>query len=181
MIYTIGHRESYLKAREEGQGVVGKLGRKEDYCGGIVFQTRVGAQSYIDSPSFKQKGFAVFAVDADWEKDTYAAKGEYGVFNYLIRDAPLVFDLSIACCGKCRDGSPFVAKVGEVYRVRCGNPDCGAAGGSSPDPEEAKRLWNRRDELDYVYELAELRMDRPSCDTLRTIIDEVIAGTGSRR
>jgi hypothetical protein len=87
-----------------------------------------------------------------------------------------ICDTPIFICGKCRDANGFVTKVGDVSRVRCGNPDCGAAGGSSPDPEEAKRLWNRRYELDYVYELAELRMDREACATLKNILAEVLHG-----
>lgn len=80
----------------------------------------------------------------------------------------------IFICEKCCDANGFVTRVGDVSRVRCGNPDCGAAGGSSPDLEEAKRLWNRRDALDRIYELAELRMDREGCETLKDIISEVM-------
>ena len=60
----------------------------------------------------------------------------------------------------------------------CGNPNCGAAGGSSPDPEEAVRLWNRRYAVECIYELAELRLDREACELLKDIINEVLHGEG---
>lgn len=82
----------------------------------------------------------------------------------------------ISVCGKCLNKDSFLAKVGEVHRVRCGNPNCGAAGGSSPDPDEAIRLWNRQYAVECIYEMAELRMDREACLILKDIINEVLNG-----
>jgi len=76
MIYTIGHRLNYLKAIANTLGIIEKTGRKESckefpngYCGGIVFKTIEEAIQCIDD-CYNEK-YAVFGLDADWEKDTY--------------------------------------------------------------------------------------------------------------
>ena len=46
-------------------------------------------------------------------------------------------------CPFCNSDS-FLTKCGDVKRVRCLNPFCGAAGGSSQFDEIAIRLWNTR-------------------------------------
>jgi hypothetical protein len=84
MIYTIGHRESYLRGLQ--QGVLYKLGRRKDYPGGYAFKTKEDAQRRIDE--VYDDSYAVFGLDADWEEDTVPS--EHGWWHALIVDRPII-------------------------------------------------------------------------------------------
>lgn len=85
MIYTIGHRETYLKLFET-EKQPHKLGRHLNYMGGSVFRTREAAQAYLDERG--KDDYGVFGVEADWDTDTEARPDM--PFNDLLADAPLV-------------------------------------------------------------------------------------------
>jgi len=87
MIYTIGHRESYLKYFKElvSSGCPPmKKGRTNMYSGGSVWQTHEEALSHADP----RGEYSVFGVMADWEKDTVPS--ELGDWHDLLYDRELV-------------------------------------------------------------------------------------------
>lgn len=84
MIYTIGHRESYLRGLEAGQ--LYKTGRHDSYPGGYAFKTREDAQRRIDEAY--DESYAVFGLDADWEQDTVPSK--HGWWHALVVDRPII-------------------------------------------------------------------------------------------
>jgi hypothetical protein len=63
MIYTIGKTELYEQYFKERR-TVKKQGRTKDYPGGSVWQTREEAEKCCS------KGYSVYGVEADWERDT---------------------------------------------------------------------------------------------------------------
>lgn len=86
MIYTIGHKDSYLAAIAE-HGVIEKSGRSETYPGGYAFRTAEDAQRRIDEAHVCE-GLAVFGLEADWETDT--VQSAEGWWHDLLRDAVIV-------------------------------------------------------------------------------------------
>ena len=91
MIFTIGHKKSYLQAIAEN-GSIKKLGKciltsGEPYTGGYAFLTQADAQRRIDE-AYPERGFAVFGLDADWDKDTIRTDGKW--WHSLLRDAEIV-------------------------------------------------------------------------------------------
>ena len=90
MIYTIGHRESYL-ANIARYGTIHKRGLfvGEDgklYLGGIVFRTREDAAQFIER--HPDHGWAVFGLLADWDVDT--ALYDIDEWHRLLHDAEIV-------------------------------------------------------------------------------------------
>ncbi len=73
-----------------------KLGRQlpcerfpDGYAGGYAFQSETDAQRRIGE-AYAERGFAVFGLLADWEKDTYPnPQGNW--WRNLINDAEIVF------------------------------------------------------------------------------------------
>ena len=95
MIYTIGHTESYHRYFEE-QGTPSKKGRTEDYSGGSVWKTIEDAEKHCP------KGYSVFGMIADWDKDTEPSKD--GDWNDLLIDADLVkLESGDKCEAKCKN------------------------------------------------------------------------------
>lgn len=95
MIYTIGHRENYLKNIER-YGTIQKLGRlapgvddryPEGYPGGYAFKTLEDAQRGLieENPSGT---WAVFGIEADWDQDT--APDSDGWWHSLLKDADII-------------------------------------------------------------------------------------------
>jgi len=91
MIYTLGHRPSYeegLTKSEAAGKPFKKVGRKEDYQGGSVWRTREGVEAYLKANAHRLHDYAVYGVEADWERDT--APNPEHPFHDLLVDAPLV-------------------------------------------------------------------------------------------
>lgn len=86
MIYTIGDEKSYREAFEK-YGNLRKTGKNDDYEGGYAFLTAEDAQRRIDE-AYSDKGFAVWSLDADWEKDTYPSPS--GWWHNLLHDRPIL-------------------------------------------------------------------------------------------
>lgn len=90
MIYTIGHQANYDQALQ-GMAAAGqqlyKVGRTADYPGGYAFQTAEDAQRRI-AEAYPDRHFAVYEVDADWERDTYPAAN--GWWHHLKEDRPII-------------------------------------------------------------------------------------------
>lgn len=86
MIYTVGHKENYLKSFKD-YGRLIKVGRQANYTGGIVFRTREAAEKFIEE-AYPNRGFAVFSVDAKWEEDTYPQEES----RFLTRDADIIIE-----------------------------------------------------------------------------------------
>lgn len=84
MIYTLGNTVSYTQALAENPAVM-KIGRKDGYPGGSVWQTKEEAEVFAPDNS----GFSVFGVLADWEIDT-APSMEGGGWHDLLIDAVIV-------------------------------------------------------------------------------------------
>jgi len=81
MIYTVGHKKTYLDAMRQS-GTILKMSKTADYEGGWVFRTQQEAEKFIADGCF-DKGYTVFGLRADWEKDT---DGDL----YLLTDAEIV-------------------------------------------------------------------------------------------
>jgi hypothetical protein len=97
MIYTVGHLESYrsraAELRAEGKRLK-KRGRNpspnwpdDGYAGGIVFQTREGAEVYIKAHN--HTSYAVFGLAADWETETAPHPTE--PYRCLLPHVPIIF------------------------------------------------------------------------------------------
>ena len=81
MIYTIGHTESYNRYfREQDKPM--KKGCSEGYAGGSVWRSQ--NEALRNCPD----GYSVFAVAADWDKDTIPSKD--GDWHDLLVDALLI-------------------------------------------------------------------------------------------
>ena len=69
MIYTVGHRDNYLRAIAESQdGYIEKTGRQSGYNGGCAFRTIEDARRALDE--FNQPSWCVWGLDAKWNWDT---------------------------------------------------------------------------------------------------------------
>ncbi len=88
MIYTVGSKRAYFRSLLK-DGKVMKSGRKRGYAGGCAFRNREDAQRHIDELEFQgYKGFLVFGLLADWEKDTQASTQHW--WHDLLKDAEVV-------------------------------------------------------------------------------------------
>ena len=76
MIYTLGHTKNYNKEFKD-HGEFSKLGKTEDYPGGIIFKTKEDADTWRKS-AYKTH-WSAWGVDGDWEKDAYNERIEHGV------------------------------------------------------------------------------------------------------
>lgn len=82
MIYTVGVKQSYLKAIE-------REGNIKKAIGGSVWKTYQEAFFYSELSTLQNgKIYDVFGVDADWDKDT--VPDGYRQWNKLIIDAPII-------------------------------------------------------------------------------------------
>ena len=83
-VYTVGHEESY----DDGIKGLGKaflkLGRKNDYPGGFAVCSVDDAIRLIEEQD-KVGYWAVYELDADWEKDTVQSLN--GWWHALINDS----------------------------------------------------------------------------------------------
>lgn len=86
MIYTIGKEKSYLDSIER-VGEIEKMGRNDAYRGGYAFNSYKDAQHRIDE-AYLGWGFAVFGMDANWERDTVQASD--GWWHNLLTDATII-------------------------------------------------------------------------------------------
>lgn len=83
MLYTIGFEEGYDDGLSQ-QDVLYKQGRTEEYKGGAVWKTEDAAREACPSDNF-----AVYAVDADWEEDTWDPEPKKGL-RHLVSDAEIL-------------------------------------------------------------------------------------------
>jgi hypothetical protein len=89
MIFTIGYTESYEKGFRETPELMIKIGRHDDYQGGIVFKTKEEAIEFLKKGNVEIEGrvipseaFSVYGVLADWNLDVENC--------HLLKDAKLV-------------------------------------------------------------------------------------------
>ncbi len=96
MIYTIGHRETYLSAiAESPDGVLLKSGKilpcaesPNGYSGGYAFQSVSDAERRINE-RYALDGYTIFGLKADWKIDTEKNHaGEW--WHNLINDSEIV-------------------------------------------------------------------------------------------
>lgn len=85
MVYTVGLIAIYEPLLDAGP--IPKLGRRPGYHGGWVWRTPEEAWQYLKLRNSLQER-RVYAVDADWDADTYEAPGQ--PTRCLIRDAAVV-------------------------------------------------------------------------------------------
>ena len=88
MIYTIGHRKSYLQSFRD-YGEVTKIGRKADlhgepYIGGYAFKTLDDANKRIRE-AYPDRDFIAFGLEAKWDEDTTPSKD--GWWHHLLVDS----------------------------------------------------------------------------------------------
>ena len=99
MIYTIGHKVTYLIAmgekailylKGEGDGILYKSGRTGNYDGGYAFRSEHDAQLRIEEleAGGMPSNYMVFGLRADW--DTETEKADDGWWNLLLVDAEIV-------------------------------------------------------------------------------------------
>ena len=100
-VFTIGHREGYVKelvaAQQEGlvllrhgMDLAGQFGNASFYPGGIVFQNPKDARKYLNEewPDKTRPDQAVFEVQASWVHDCYTP--DAGLYwEYLLFSRPL--------------------------------------------------------------------------------------------
>jgi hypothetical protein len=94
MIYTIGHKENYLKAISDSPtGTILKLGRcdanenfPQGYCGGYAFKTMEEAQKRIDE-AHSNEGFIIFGLQSSWDN---TVPSNIGWWNNLIDDSEII-------------------------------------------------------------------------------------------
>lgn len=94
MIYTIGHKENYLKAIAQ-EGVIYKTGKipvgdsecPDGYPGGYAFHTFEDAQRGLQEED-KHNKWTIFGLDAQWGIDTQQATD--GWWHNLLKDAPII-------------------------------------------------------------------------------------------
>ena len=74
MIYTIGHKESYIIAYKKTNGDLKKMGKKEglecEKCGIKPYEGGWVWKNIRDAKKFLIKDYALFGVKAIWNKDT---------------------------------------------------------------------------------------------------------------
>jgi hypothetical protein len=88
MIYTIGSKKAYLRSFLKNHRVI-KPGRTRGYSGGCAFKNREDAQRHIDELDLQgYRGFAVFGVLANWERDTAPSKDHW--WHDLLVDSEVV-------------------------------------------------------------------------------------------
>jgi hypothetical protein len=90
MIYTVGHEKNYDEhLAGPNAAKFKKLGRrkKDGYPGGFAAKTPEDAMRIIDEMG-KGREWAVYEVDADWERDT--APSENGWWHALIKTSRII-------------------------------------------------------------------------------------------
>ena len=65
-----------------------KSGRSATYAGGFACRTVADAKRLIASETGRGRGWAVYAVDADWDTDTIQDTGEW--WHRLLKDAVVI-------------------------------------------------------------------------------------------
>lgn len=89
MIYTIGFAKNYDKFL----GVPGfeKLGKKKGYgySGGSVWPSVAAARQHLTNNQPRLAGYAVYGVDANWEKDVEVLPDDPPGAGRLLRNAKI--------------------------------------------------------------------------------------------
>lgn len=86
-IFTVGNEETYDKGLKKYGKLMEKMGRRSDYAGGFALQTADDASRLIEEMG-KVGVWAVYELDADWDKDT--TKSANGWWHVLLRDATIL-------------------------------------------------------------------------------------------
>lgn len=86
-VFTVGHEENYDRGIVKYRTKFQKLGRRKDYPGGFAVRTPEDAERLIDEQG-KRGEWAVYALDADWEKHTVPS--ENGWWHALVKSSRVV-------------------------------------------------------------------------------------------
>lgn len=86
-VFTVGHEANYDRGIVEYGKKFQKLGRRKDYPGGFAVRTPEDAERLIDEQG-KRGEWAVYALAADWEKDTVPS--ENGWWHALVKSSRVV-------------------------------------------------------------------------------------------
>lgn len=86
-VFTVGHEANYDRGIVEYGAKFQKLGRRKDYPGGFAVRTPQDAERLIDEHG-KRGEWAVYALSADWEKDTVPS--ENGWWHALVKSSRVV-------------------------------------------------------------------------------------------
>ena len=88
MIYTVGSKKAYFRSFLKNRKVI-KSGQSRGFAGGCAFKTRADAQRHVEELEMQgYKGYVVFGLLADWEKDTGPSSEHW--WHDLIHDAEVV-------------------------------------------------------------------------------------------
>lgn len=98
MIYTLGHRKSYLRGLAEAvrEKPLLKIGwyRSSDgvvYPGGSVWNTPEEVWTHIDVEGERLKEFSVFEIDAEWEGGTLLSPNPW---RDLAKSSPIIREIA---------------------------------------------------------------------------------------
>lgn len=86
-VFTVGHEANYDRGIVEYGKKFQKLGRRKDYPGGFAVRTPEDAERLIDEHG-KRGEWAVYALAADWEKDTVPS--ENGWWHALVKSSLII-------------------------------------------------------------------------------------------
>jgi len=86
-VFTAGHEANYDWGIVEYGKKFQKLGRRKDYPGGFAVRTPEDAERLIEEQG-KRGEWAVYALAADWEKDT--TPSENGWWHALVKSSRVV-------------------------------------------------------------------------------------------
>lgn len=91
MLYTIGHAESYEKGLNDQKHLM-KKGRDASYQGGIVFETREDAETYLERSGRGKVGYKAYGLITNMTNTAeYEFPDLHGVpARALLRDAQVV-------------------------------------------------------------------------------------------
>jgi hypothetical protein len=86
-VFTVGNEERYDKGLKKYGKLMEKTGRRPDYAGGFAVQTADDASRLIEEMG-KTGEWAVYELDADWDKDT--TPSDNGWWHALLRDSTIL-------------------------------------------------------------------------------------------
>lgn len=90
MLYTVGHRENYLRAISESpNGIIQKTGKHAGYGGGIVFKSYEDASRFMNKDS-TPKTWCIWGLIANWETDTEPDPHPEAWWHVLLTNSDIV-------------------------------------------------------------------------------------------
>lgn len=86
-VFTVGNEKMYDRGLKKYGKLMEKKGRTRNYAGGFALRSPEDASRLIEEMG-KANEWAVYMLDADWEKDT--APSNDGWWHALLRNATIL-------------------------------------------------------------------------------------------